>query len=131
MVRPSRQDARRQGDDVSMSAVDATTAQLDRIEQGLADLRELNTQILDRLTRMEERQNNHAADLEKAEARIDELSKKVHRLEVGAAVADETGQQRHRTLSGRWNAASTIGLLLLGAALSMAGRVLTDLIRGL
>ncbi|WP_280568227.1 hypothetical protein [Chromohalobacter sp. 296-RDG] len=114
-----------------MAEVGATSSQLDRIEQGLAELRELNTQILDRLTRMEERQNGHAADLEKAEARIEDLSKKVHQLEVGAAVADETGQQRHSKLSERWNAASTIGLLLLGAALSMAGRVLTDLIRGL
>lgn len=109
-----------------MTMAEVGNAQLDRIEQGLADLRDLNAQILDRLTRMEERQNNHAADLERAEARIEKLELKVGELEKQAVAVSEKNHYRHKALSERWNAVSTVGLLLLGAVLSMAGKVFAD-----
>ncbi|MDT8895650.1 hypothetical protein RSO41_13410 [Halomonas sp. I1] len=114
-----------------MAEVGATNAQLDRIEQGLSDLRALNTQILDRLTRMEERQNGHAADLERAEARIARLESKVEKVEQDAVASRERSHYQHKTLFARWSGLKTVGLLLLGAALSMTGKVIANAIRGL
>jgi phage-related tail protein len=114
-----------------MSEVGANSAQLDRIEKGLSDLRALNTQILDRLTRMEERQNGHAADLERAEARIERLEAKVEKIEQDAVADQARSYYQRNTLFGRWSALKTVGLLLLGAALSITGKVIAKAIQGL
>ncbi|WP_040478037.1 hypothetical protein [Halomonas smyrnensis] len=111
-----------------MSEVTQSGSQLDRIETSIGDLRQLNAQILDRLTRMEERQNTHATEMGKLEARVDDHSDRIRELELQVAVASKTGKQQHRTLMGRWAALASVAMLLLGAAASTVGKVLADLL---
>lgn len=112
-----------------MTEVREHGSQLDRIETSLGDLRQLNAQILDRLTRMEERQNTHATEMGKLEARVDDHSDRLRELELLVAVADKTGKQQHRALMGRWSALAAVGMLILGAAASTVGKVLADLLQ--
>lgn len=111
-----------------MAEVPKHGSQLDRIETSLSDLRQLNAQILDRLTRMEERQNTHATEMGKLEARVDDHSDRIRELELQVAVANKTGKQQHRALMGRWSAMAAVGMLLLGAVASTVGKVLADLL---
>ena len=109
-----------------MSEVPQNGSQLDRIETSLGDLRQLNAQILDRLTRMEERQNTHATEMGKLEARVDDYSDRIRKLELEMAVANKAGKQQHRALMGRWSTLAAVGMLLLGAIASSIGKMVAD-----
>ncbi|WP_110665180.1 hypothetical protein [Salinicola halophilus] len=103
-----------------MSEVPRQGSQLDRIEKSVDDLRSINTQILDRLTRMEERQNVHATEMGKQEGRLDDHAQRIRDLELATAVAGTTGENRHQTLTQRWSMIGAVALVILGAVLSAA-----------
>lgn len=97
--------------------------QLDRIESSI-------TQVLDRLTRMEERQNNHAGQIESQQMQLAELSARMREVELSHAVAATVNDQQGKTLMGRWAVVGATVLVLLGAAGSFVGNVLIQHFRG-
>ncbi len=111
-----------------MSEVPRQGSQLDRIETSIDDLRSINTQILDRLTRMEERQNVHATEMGKQEGRLDDHAQRIRDLELATAVAGSTGDSRHQVSSQRWSMVGAVLLVALGACLSAGSEIITDLI---
>ncbi|CDG54555.1 MULTISPECIES: hypothetical protein [Halomonadaceae] len=106
-----------------MTEVPSRDTQLDRIEASI-------TQVLDRLTRMEERQNNHAGQIEGQAAQIAELSARMREVELNHAVAATMSSQQGKTLLGRWAIVGATMLVLLGAAGSFVGNVLIQHFRG-
>lgn len=85
--------------------------QLDRIEANVA-------QILDRLTRMEERQNSLSARQEAHNDQLTDHQRRIHSLEVSHAVAKEAAKGTTANLQDRWSAAGKIALVALGGALT-------------
>lgn len=83
-------------------------SQLDRIDHKL-------DQILDRLTRMEERQNTHAGKLEAHSEQLTEHGARIRNVELAHAVAVATTEQQGNRLMGRWAALGAGALIVLGA----------------
>lgn len=106
-----------------MTEVPSRDTQLDRIESSI-------TQVLDRLTRMEERQNNHAGQIESQQTQLSELSKRLREIELSHAVAATVSSHQGKTMMGRWAAFGAAMLVLLGAAGSFIGNVLIQHFRG-
>lgn len=106
-----------------MTEVPHRDTQLDRIEASI-------TQVLDRLTRMEERQNNHAGQIESQASQISELSLRLREVELNHAVAASVSNQQGRTLMGRWAIVGATALVLLGAAGSFLGNLAIQHFRG-
>ncbi|MDR5867937.1 hypothetical protein [Halomonas koreensis] len=104
-----------------MSQVPSNQTQLDRIEAGVA---ELNKQV----AQMQERQNSQGAKIEAHETHLTDHSQRLREVETRHAVAEAMGKQGHKRLMGRWSAAGAVLMLLLGAFLSIVGKVLADLI---
>lgn len=115
---------------MTMSEVQRQGSQLDRIETSVEDLRSINTQILDRLTRMEERQNVHATEMGKQEGRLDDHAQRIRALELATAVAGTQGESRHKALMDRWSVLSAGVLLILGAVASAVAKLVADMIGG-
>ncbi len=87
----------------------ARSGQLDRIEQTLVQLHRLNAEVLDRLTRMEERQANQGGRIDTLEAQNADQAHRIYELEKDRAIAlIET-----KGLKGRWAmlGAATIAVL--------------------
>ncbi|OBX36967.1 hypothetical protein [Halomonas caseinilytica] len=87
-------------------------------------------QILDRLTRMEERQSSLAGKVEAHDNRITELAERLRKQEHGLIKAEsdvrslETTQtQQHTQLSGRWAAVGAVAVALLSVIGSFAARI--------
>ncbi|MEL7966369.1 hypothetical protein AAG587_08330 [Vreelandella neptunia] len=108
---------------MTMTEVPSRDTQLDRIEASI-------TQVLDRLTRMEERQNNHAGQIESQQVQISEMSVRLREIELSHAVASTMSSQQSKTLMGRWAVVGTTVLVLLGAVGSFVGNVLIQYFRG-
>lgn len=95
-------------------------AQLDRIEQGVSDIR-------DRLARMEVRQDNHGAEIEAHKSQLENITRRLHDLEVSQAVAGNTEAKHHGRVMDRWSALGAVGMLLLGAFATAAAMSLINL----
>lgn len=106
---------------MTMSEVHPTGTQLDRIERGVNQLNE-------RMARLEERQNNQGASIESHGERIQEHAVRLSAIEVKQAVIDQAAESTSKRLFGRWAAAGSVVLVLLGAAASTVGKVLADLL---
>ncbi|MFM9270932.1 hypothetical protein ACJ7V3_11805 [Halomonas elongata] len=102
-----------------MAEVPKHGSQLDRIEGLLA-------QVLDRLTRMEERQNAQSAQIESHAAQIAEQSSRIRELELANAVANANTS----ALKGRWAAAGAVALVALGAIGGFLSRLVAPGILG-
>ncbi|MCP1342665.1 MULTISPECIES: hypothetical protein [unclassified Halomonas] len=97
--------------------------QLDRIEG-------LLSQVLDRLSRMEERQNAQSAQLESQRAQLTEHSQRLRDIELQHAVSVATTKQEGKRLLGRWGAMFSIFLVILGAIGSLISKAVLELIKG-
>lgn len=106
-----------------MTEVPKHGSQLDRIEALLA-------QVLDRLTRMEERQNAQSAQIDSHAIQLSEYSRRIRELETQLAVAAATGQQQTNALNGRWAAGAAIALVVLGSIGAFIGNGLIQFIKG-
>lgn len=100
---------------------DRHSQQLDRIEQSVA-------QILNRVTRMEERQNHHAVDLSAHAARLDALATRIAELELRMAVAGERSDLTAKRFDGRWAIAGAVLLVIVTAVGSALGQALVSMI---
>ena len=106
-----------------MTQILSDDSRLERIEQK-AD------QILDRLTRMEERQNNHGAKLDSHDAQLRDHANRIREVELRSAVIDATSTQRGQRLLGRWAAIGAIMLVLVGVVGTFVGNAIIKLIGG-
>lgn len=104
-----------------MTEVTPRGSQLDKIE-GKVD------QVLDRLTRMEERQNSHAGELNAHGARLDEHAQRIRDVELAHAVSTATGTTQTKALQGRWAAVGATSLVILGAIGAFLGNGLLKLL---
>lgn len=100
-----------------MTEITPRGSQLDRIDDKL-------DQVLDRLTRMEARQDNHGGKIEAHDALLREHSTKIHELSVAHAVTAATGKQGQQQLNGRWAAVGATALVVLGSIGAFIGNVL-------
>ncbi|MHB0775416.1 hypothetical protein [Halomonas sp. WWR20] len=98
--------------------------QQDRIE-GKVD------QILDRLTRMEERQNSHAGKLEAHDTQLAEHGKRIRDVELQHAVNVATTKQEGKRLLGRWGALFSVFLVVLGAIGTLVANAIIGLMKGI
>ncbi len=98
-----------------------TDSQLDKIE-GKVD------QVLDRLTRMEERQNSHAGKLDAHSSRLDEHAQRIREVELAHAVTAATGTQSTGALRGRWAALGATSLVILGAIGAFIGNTVVRIL---
>lgn len=98
-------------------------AQLDRIEQGVSDIR-------DRLARMEVRQDNHGAEIEAHKTQLDDLSRRLHDMEVQQAVANTTESKNHGRVMDRWSALAAVAMVLLGSFATAATMAVIRLFGG-
>ncbi|MGE4534669.1 hypothetical protein [Halomonas sp.] len=96
-------------------------SQLDRIDGKL-------DQVLDRLTRMEERQDSQGGKIQAHESRLDEHAARLRDVEIAHAVSAATGQQGHQQLKGRWAAIGATALVVLGAVGAFVGNGLIKLL---
>lgn len=87
------------------------SAQLDRMEQTLAQLHRLNAEVLDRLTRMEERQAAHAGRIDTLETQAHDQAHRIYELEKDRAIALVETQG----LKGRWAMLGAATIAVLGA----------------
>ncbi|MGM0825681.1 MAG: hypothetical protein ACQEUY_13290 [Pseudomonadota bacterium] len=106
-----------------MREVPNRDTQLDRIESSIA-------QVLDRLTRMEERQNNHAGQIESQASQIAEIAIRLREVEVNHAVSSRLADQSSEHLSGRWAAVGAAALVLLGSIGAAFGTLFINIIKG-
>ena len=95
--------------------------QLDRIDSKL-------DQVLDRLTRMEERQDSHGGQIHAHDARLDEHAARLRDVEIAHAVSAATGQQGHRQLKGRWAAIGATALVILGGIGAFIGNAVVRIL---
>ncbi len=96
-----------------MTEIPTTGSQLDRLE-GKVD------QVLDRLTRMEERQNSHGAKLDSHDVQLTDHGQRLREVELRHAVAEaNTG-----TLNGRWAALGAVALIILSAVGGFLSRLI-------
>ena len=107
-----------------MTEVPKHGSQLDRIEGLLA-------QVLDRLTRMEERQNAQSAQIDNHAIQLSEYSHRIRELELQLAVSAATGKQQASALNGRWAAVGAIALVILGSIGAFIGNSLIHFVRGI
>ncbi|PKG50183.1 hypothetical protein [Halomonas sp. MES3-P3E] len=106
-----------------MSEIPNRDTQLDRIESSIS-------QVLDRLTRMEERQNNHAGQIEGQASQITDISARLRDVELGHAVASRLADQNNQQLSGRWAAVGAAALVLLGSLGAAVGTIVSNIFKG-
>jgi len=92
-------------------------SQLDRIDGKL-------DQVLDRLTRMEERQDSHGGKIHAHDTRLDEHAARLRDVEIAHAVSAATGKQTGQQLQGRWAAIGSTALVILGAIGAFIGNAL-------
>jgi len=92
-------------------------SQLDRIDAKL-------DQVLDRLTRMEERQDSHGGKIQAHDARLDEHAARLRDVEIAHAVSAATGQQGHAQLKGRWAAIGATALVVLSSIGAFVGNTI-------
>lgn len=92
-------------------------SQLDRIDGKL-------DQVLDRLTRMEERQDHQGGKIHAHDVRLDEHAARLRDVEIAYAVSAATGQQGHQQLKGRWAAIGATALVILGSIGAFIGNAL-------
>lgn len=83
-------------------------SQLDRLETKV-------DQILDRLTRMEVRQDSQGARIESHDTSLEEHSQRLREIELRHAVNVATSGQVDNQLNGRWSAIGAAALVILGA----------------
>ena len=86
---------------------DSTHTQLDRIEQGIADIR-------DRLARMEVRQDSHDQELVVLRKLVDDHDRRLQAVEVRQAVTDNNADNRFRQIDARWAAIWGLVLVIVG-----------------
>lgn len=98
-----------------MTQVPSDNSQLDRLE-GKVD------QVLDRLTRMEERQNSHGAQLDSHAIQLADHSQRLREMELAHAVTEATTTQQGQRLLGRWAALGATALVVLSAIGAAAGK---------
>lgn len=97
------------------------TSQLDRIEGQLNHVDSQVGQVLQRVARMEERQDSQAASVDSHRVKLDHHDQRIVKIEIEQA-RQVTSQAADATRSdGRWSSAGAIGLVILGAVLSLAG----------
>jgi hypothetical protein len=89
-----------------MTQIPTRDAQFDRLEIKL-------DQVLDRLTRMEERQHAQGAKITAHEMQLQDQSQRLRHVELSHAVSAATGHQANKKLTGRWAAFAAVGLILL------------------
>ncbi len=104
-----------------MTEVSPRGSQLDRIDGKL-------DQVLDRLTRMEERQDGQAGKIQAHDARLDEHASRIRDVEINHAVSAATGQQASKALQGRWAALGASALVILAAIGGFVGNAILKLI---
>jgi|SRR5690554_4667443 len=92
-------------------------SQLDRIDAKL-------DQVLDRLTRMEERQDSHGGKIQAHDARLDEHASRLRDVEIAHAVSAATGKQGHQELKWRWAAVGSAALVILGSIGAFVGNAI-------
>jgi len=92
-------------------------SQLDRIDAKL-------DQVLDRLTRMEERQDSHGGKIQAHDARLDEHAARLRDVEIAHAVSAATGKQGHQQLKGRWAAIGATALVILSSIGAFVGNTI-------
>ena len=87
-------------------------------------------QILDRLTRMEERQSSLAGKVEAHDNRLHDLAERTQTLQnelvevrVKADSKQEVQQIQHQQLSGRWKMIGTAAVAAAGIAGGWLGRI--------
>lgn len=91
--------------------------QMDRLE-GKVD------QVLDRLTRMEVRQDSQGARIESHDSALDEHAQRIREIELNHAVAKAITGKDSNQLQGRWAALGGTALVILGAIGSFIGSVI-------
>lgn len=106
-----------------MSQIPSPDGQLDRLE-GKVD------QVLDRLTRMEERQNSHGAKIDAHDQQLQDHSSRIRDVEMKHAVAVATTTQRGQRLLGRWAAIGAVALVILGSLGTFVGNAIIEMLRG-
>ena len=104
-----------------MTEISPRGTQLDRIDGKL-------DQVLDRLSRMEERQEWHAGKIQGHDARLDELAGRIRDMEISQAVCAATGQQTGQQLKGRWAAIGATSLVILGSIGAFLGNGILKLL---
>lgn len=104
-----------------MTEIPSRATQLDRIDGKL-------DQVLDRLTRMEERADSHGGKLHAHETRLDEHATRIREVELSHAVAAATGKTQTQALKGRWAALGATALVILGAIGAFIGNAAVKII---
>lgn len=104
-----------------MTEITPRGSQLDRIDGKL-------DQVLDRLTRMEERADSHSGTLHAHAVRIDELSGRMRDVEIAHAVSSATGHQAGQQLKGRWAALGATALVILGGIGAFIGNAVVRIL---
>ena len=104
-----------------MTEITPRGSQLDRIDGKL-------DQVLDRLTRMEERQDGHAGQIQAHQVRLDEHASRIRDVEISHAVSTATGQQAGQQLKGRWAALGATALVILGGIGAFIGNAVVRIL---
>lgn len=108
---------------MTMSEVPNKDGQLNRVEKKV-------DQVLDRLARMEERQDSQGAQIESHKVQLADQNDRLRELEIQQAVTANESRNQDRISSGRWSMLWSIGLLCLGAVIAVAERVISALFLG-
>lgn len=105
-------------------------SQLDRIEGSLKHIDAQLSQILERLARMEERQDSQAAEIASHRTRLQEHSTQIRALEVSQAVIKQMAETATSQADNRWSNIGRVGLVLLGSTATVVGYVIIYLMGG-
>ena len=92
--------------------------QLDRIEGQLVHVDAQVGQVLQRLSRVEERQDNQGATVEAHRIKLDSHEGRIGKVELQQAVQQETQTQSSQKSDGRWSNAGAVALVIFS---SLAG----------
>jgi len=101
-------------DDVSR----AHSTQLDRIEGQLAHVDQQVGMVLERMARVEQRQDSLGATVEAHRIQLEKHEQRISAGELHQAVQEKTQATDARRYDGRWSGLGAVGLVLLGAMLS-------------
>ncbi|WP_163557568.1 hypothetical protein [Halomonas sp. NO4] len=100
--------------------------QLDRMEGSLQHVDKKLGQVLERLARMEQRQDSQAAEIESHRSQLESHDHRLRTVEVNQAVVEKATQNADTRSDGRWSNLGAVGLVLLGAIVTVLGKGLID-----
>jgi chromosome segregation ATPase len=106
------------------------TSQLDRIEGSLKHIGAQLGKVLERLARMEQRQDSQAAEIESHRTQLEGHDQRIRKLEVNHAVVETQAQHTNSRSDSRWSSVRSLGMVILGSVLSAIGYLVVNFFGG-